>query len=137
MSLLGLKDSYLHDGRVLIEDLNEQARPQSLRGNGRFVKLGTIYKQLNASVGSVGINSLTFANRSIIADDTTYNAYLTTIGTLTAQRDALANNIKKLLDGAAFGGNRNQGNEAEGLITQAQQLIDRAANLANSGQTSC
>src|SRR5262249_14782563 len=118
------------------EDLNEQARPQSLRGNGQFVKLGTIYKQLNASVGSVGINSLTFANRSIIADDTTYNAYLTTIGTLTAQRDALANN-KKLLDAAAFGGNRIQGNEAEGLITQAQQLIDRAANLANCGQTSC
>jgi hypothetical protein len=137
LSLLGLKDSYVHDGRVLIEDLNEQARPQALRGNGQFVKLATIYKQLNASVGSVGINSLTFANQSIVADDTTYDAYLTTIGTLTTQRDTLANNMKTLLDGAAFGGNRIQGNKAEGLINQAQQLIDQAANLANCGQTSC
>src|SRR5262249_46721581 len=33
MSLLGLRDSYVHDGRVLIEDLDEEARSQSLRGD--------------------------------------------------------------------------------------------------------
>jgi hypothetical protein len=131
LSLLGLKDSYVHDSRVLIEDLDEKAVPQALRGQGQFAKLATIYKQLNASVGSVGINSLTFANRSIVADDATYNAYLATIGNLTTQRDALASKIKTLLDGAAFNGNRIQGNEAEGLIKQAQQLIDQFANLAN------
>ena len=131
MSLLGLKDSYVHDGRVLIEDLDEEARPQSLRGDGQFAKLATIYKQLNAPLGSLSLNSLDFANRSIVADDATYQAYLTTIGDLTTQRDALASKIKTLLDGAAFNGDRIQGNEAEGLIKQAQQLIDRAANLAH------
>ena len=130
LSLLGLKDSYVHDGRVLIEHLEAQARPQSLRGDGQFAKLATIYKQLNAPLGSVGTDSLAFANRSIVADDATYNAYLATIGDLTTQRDALASKIKTLLDGAAFGDNRIQGNEAEGLIKQAQQLIERAANLA-------
>ena len=137
MSLLGLKDSYVHDGRVLIEDLDEQARTQSLRGDGQFAKLATIYKQLNSPLGSVGTNSLTFANRSIVADDATYSAYLATIGDLTTQRDALAGKIKTLLDGAAFNGNRIQGNEAEGLIKQAQQLIGRAANLGLCGRTTC
>ena len=31
---------------------------QSLRGDGQFAKLATIYKQLNAPLGSVGTNSL-------------------------------------------------------------------------------
>jgi len=70
------------------------------------------------------------ANRSIAADDATYIAYLTTIGDLTTQRDALAGQIKTVLNAAAFGGNRIQGKDAEPLIEQAQQLIDRAANLA-------
>src|SRR5262249_8230644 len=137
LSLLGLKDSYLHDGRVLIEDLDEQARPQSLRGDGQFAKLAALYKQLNAPLGSVGMNSLVFANRSIVADDTTYNAYLATIGDFTARRDALASTIRSVLDAAAFGGNRIQGNDAERLITQAQQLIDQATNFASCGRTSC
>jgi hypothetical protein len=38
--------------------------------------------------------------------------------------------IKAMLNAAAFGGNRIQGKDAELLIKQAQQLIDRAANLA-------
>jgi hypothetical protein len=137
LSLLGLVDSYVHDGRVLIEHLDEQARPQSLRGDGQFAKLAAIYKQLNAPLGSVGLNSLVFSNRSIVADDTTYNAYLATIGDFTARRDALAGNIRSVLAAAAFGGNRIQGKGAESLIKQAQQLIDQAANLANCGRTSC
>jgi hypothetical protein len=130
LSLLGLKDDYVHDGRVLIEHLDEQARPQALRGEGQFAKLAAIYKQLNAPLGSLGMNSLKYANRSIVADDATYNTYLTKIGDLTAQRDALAGQIKILLDAAAFGENRIEGKDAEPLIKQAQQLIDRAANLA-------
>src|SRR5262249_1116809 len=137
LSLLGLVDSYVHDGRVLIEHLDEQARPQSLRGDGQFAKLAAIYKQLNAPLGSVGLNSLVFANRPIVADDTPYNAYLATIGDLTGRRDALAGKIRSALAGAAFGGNRIQGKDAEALIKQAQQLIDQAANLASCGQTSC
>src|SRR5262249_20742699 len=137
LSLLGLKDDYAHDGRVLIEDLDEKARPQALRGDGQFAKLAAIYKQLNAPLGSLSMNSLVYANRSVVADDSTYRAYLTTIGDLTAQRDALANQIKAQLDAAAFGDNRIQGKDAEPLIKQAQQLIDRVANLAQWKWTSC
>src|SRR5262249_1356387 len=137
LSLLGLKDSYESDGRVLIEHLEEQARPQSLRGDAQFAKLATIYKQLNAPLGAVGMNSLVFANSSILADDATYNAYLTTIGDFTARRDALASRIRSVLAAAAFGGNRIQGNDAEPSIRQAQQLINQAANLASCGRTSC
>jgi hypothetical protein len=137
LSLLGLKDSYIHDGRVLIEHVDEQARPKELHGEGQFGKLATIYKQLNAPLGSLGMNSLVFANRSIVANDATYSAYLTTIGDLTTQRDALAGKIKTLLNAAAFEGNRIQGNEAESLIRQARQLINQAANLASCGRSPC
>ena len=66
MSLLELKDSYVYDGRVLIEHWINRLGHQSLRGDGQFAKLATIYKQLNAPLGSVGTNSLIFANSSIV-----------------------------------------------------------------------
>ena len=131
LALLGLKDAYVHDGRVLIEHLDEGVRPKELRGNSQFAKLANVYKQLNAPLGSLGMNSLVFANRSIVADDASYNAYLATISEITAERDALATQIKNLLDAAAFGEHRILGNEAEPLIQQAQQLIERVANLTH------
>jgi hypothetical protein len=48
------------------------------------------------------MNSLIFANKSSISDDTTYNRYLATLGPITSARDALALQIKNALDGAAF-----------------------------------
>ncbi len=52
LSLVGLTDDYTHDGRVLIDALEEWAVPHSLRvGRGTLLRLGRIYKQLNAPVG--------------------------------------------------------------------------------------
>ncbi len=65
MSLVGLKDDYGHDGRILAEFLDDRALPHSLRGNENFLELAEVYKQLNAPLGSVGLNSLVYANRSI------------------------------------------------------------------------
>jgi hypothetical protein len=33
LSLLGLRDSYVHDGRVLIEAIEKNAQPVKLRGH--------------------------------------------------------------------------------------------------------
>jgi len=128
LSLLGLKDSYVHDGRVLIEYIDESARPHSLRQEQEhFMALANVYKQLNAPLGSLGRNSLAFANQSITSDDATYANYLATIGAITASRDELAGQIKLLLDGAAFGDQPINENQQRALGGQAQQLIDQVA----------
>jgi len=128
LSLLGLKDSYVHDGRVLIEYIDESARPHSLRQEQEhFLALANVYKQLNAPLGSLGRNSLAFANQSITSDDATYANYLATIGAITASRDELAGQIKLLLDGAAFGDQPINENQQRALGGQAQQLIDQVA----------
>jgi len=131
LALVGLKDAYVHDGRVLAEDLDEQALPQGIRPHReQFLKLATAYKQLNAPLGSVGLNSLDFANRSIVADDTTYGQYLTTLGAITTDRDALASQIKTVLDNAAFAGQDVDEHTVNDLVSRANRIIDQVANLA-------
>lgn len=78
-----------------MEKLERRALPSSLvprdgDEDGEFAELASAYKQLNAPLGKVGLNSLALATRSIKAGDTTYAWYLGTIGPLTAQHDALA-----------------------------------------------
>jgi len=132
LTLLGLKDSYVHDGRVLTEDLDENAVPHSLRQEQEhFRALAKIYKQLNAPLGSFGLNSLTFANRSITANDATYASYLSTIGSITTTRDALASQIRLVLNGAAFGEDPVDEHQQKDLGGRAQQLIDQMSSLAH------
>src|SRR5262249_29777802 len=131
LALLGLTHDYVHDGRVLAEKLDERALPQGIRPHReQFLKLATVYKQLNAPLGSVGLNSLDFANRSIVADDTTYGQYLTTLRAITTDRDALASQIKTVLDNAAFAGQDVDEHTVNDLVSRANRIIDQVANLA-------
>jgi hypothetical protein len=131
LALVGLKDSYVHDGRVLAEKLDERAVPQGIRQSGEhFVELANLYKQLNAPVGSVGLHSLAYANRSILSDDTTYSQYLATLGGITDDRDALATEIKTALDNAAFAGKRIDERQQDSLTQRAQRIIDQVQDLA-------
>ena len=131
MALVGLEDDYVHDGRVLAEWMETQALPQGIRQRREdFIELAEVYKQLNAPLGRLGRKSLVFANRSITADDTSYGRYLSKIGNITTQRNALASQIKSALNGAAFN-NRPVGERSEdGLGHSARALIDRVEDLA-------
>jgi hypothetical protein len=134
LALLGLKDSYVHDGRVLAEWLNTNALPTGIRQRqASFVELAEVYKQLNAPLGRLGRKSLVYANRSITSDDATYAHYLSKIGNITTERDALAGQIKTALDGAAFGNQPVGEGTANGLSNRARALIDRVGNLAEPG----
>jgi hypothetical protein len=84
----------------------------------------------HAPLGSVGMNSLVFANSSIVADDTTYAQYLATLGAITASRDALAAEIKTALDNAAFAGQRIDERTEDDLVRRAKLIIDQVADLA-------
>ena len=129
IALAGLKDDYTHDGRVLIEFLDDRALPRSLRRSESFIELAQVYKQLNAPLGSLGLDSLRFANRSIVGDDAIYGQFLGQIADIGGQRDALAAEIKTLL-AAAFDNRSIDERNAHQLVHRACALIDRVSDLA-------
>ena len=55
MALVGLKDDYVTDGRVLTEDLTISP---GQTGDKKFLPLAVCYKQLNSSVGQFGTDVL-------------------------------------------------------------------------------
>ena len=133
MALVGLNDDYVHDGRVLVEKLEHRALPDSLEDSREhYIKLAQAYKQIFATKGSVGVNSLVAANQAIASDDNTYAKFLATIADITQDRNELAGEIIALLNGAAFG-NKRVG-ENEDLIKRARSLVDQVEDLANGGK---
>lgn len=135
LTLLGLSDSYTHDGRVLFNQLYAWAVPQSLNANrGILSMLSDTYKQLNAPFGTFGMDLLAASTRAIksgsSSDDSVYTSVEAQITSLTTQRDALATQIKVSLDNAAF--NKQPINVVQSLqmIKQANALISQAYQLA-------
>jgi hypothetical protein len=132
LSLLGLKDDYGHDGRVLIEMLDKNAIPKELNEHKKTTtELGAIYEQLNAPFGQFAKDTLVASTRAIKStDEGVYNSIETSIETFTNQRDALASEIKGALGGAAFEGKQIKEKDAKDWITRAQRLLDQAKALA-------
>jgi hypothetical protein len=133
LALLGLKDSYVHDGRVLAEKLLETALPNGIRRRREdFIELAKTYKQLNAPLGSVGRNSLVYANRSITSNDAVYAQYLSKLGSITSDRDSLAAQIKTALNAAAFANQPINEQQEDGLGRRGRKLIDQVEDLAEN-----
>jgi hypothetical protein len=131
LTLAGLKDDYVHDGRVLVENLEPHALPDSLRDSlFAYTALAQAYKQINATKGPVGVDSLLAANRAITSDDATYGKFLTTIGGITTERNALASQMITLLNGASFGNKPVGWDDAAGLVKQARRLTDKVEDMA-------
>ncbi len=131
LALLGLKDDYVHDGRVLSEWMEQRALPPAIRQQREnFVELAQTYKQLNAPLGELGRASLVYANRSVTDVDKAYARYLTKISDITNQRNSLASDIKIVLDAAAFGNQPVDEGSEDGLGHRARALIDRVKDLA-------
>jgi hypothetical protein len=136
LSLLGLQDTYLHDGRVLAEPLFDWALPQTLRAHREtLLRLGAAYKQLNAPFGTFGMDTLVASTRAVksgsASDDSTYTQIEGQLAALTGDRDALASQIRTALEGAAFSGKPLNEQQAKDYIDQANAIIARAAALAS------
>ncbi len=133
LTLLGLNDDYVHDGRAVVEPLYDWAVPQTLRAHREtLLRLGAVYKQLNAAFGTFAMNTLTASTKALAsndAGDATYAAIENQIQTLTSRRDATASQIKAVLEGAAFNGQALNEQQAKQLISQAQALLDQASQL--------
>jgi hypothetical protein len=129
LALLGLKDDYAHDGRVLFEDLYDWAVPQSLRAHREtLIRLAQVYKQLNAAVGQFGLATLKVSTKALesgsASDDSKYTDLENQLISLNTQRDSITGPMINLLESAAFNGQSINEQQAKQLITQGQALLD-------------
>jgi hypothetical protein len=131
MALTGLKDDYIDDGRVLVEDLTS-APGQT--GDKKFQPLAACYKQLNSSVGQFGTDVLLADTAALktgsTVDDSKYQAASAKIMSLGVDRDSLATEIKQILFDAEFNnagipnGNSNLAH-CNNLLRDADKLLKK------------
>jgi arylsulfatase A-like enzyme len=127
LSLVGLKDDYAHDGRVLFEVLAGHATPRALRAHQDTLSdLAEAYKQINAPLGELGLQTLIgISTDALKGDDGIYATLEAQIKAITAKRNEIAGTMIEMLENAAF---KDQPiNEAK-----AKQLIDQAFDLLDS-----
>jgi hypothetical protein len=133
LSLLGLRDDYSHQGRVLVETFNEDSVPENIQSE-EFLNLARAYKQINAPIGQLSLDSLKISTRAVNGNDATYNDLTARLADITNRRDALAGQMETLLEAAAFSGEGIDGDQARSLIEQAHDLLDEVRELAGQGQ---
>ena len=130
MSLVGLQDDYVHDGRILLEALDRKSLPSGVRSlPGDYWLLSQAYKQLNAPLGAVGMATLNASTAALSGDDATYNAIESRIASFTTRRDALASEIKTVLDNAANHKHPVTPPVALDLVMRSVALINEAQQL--------
>jgi hypothetical protein len=121
MALTGLRDDYAHEGRPITEVMNE--REDEDEGSNR---LAFVYKQINAPVGQLSLDSARFATKAIesnSAGDLTYLNADSKIQSWTARRDALAAQMIALLDFTGPRVRHDSEDQQHRLIRQAVQLL--------------
>jgi hypothetical protein len=133
MELLGLRDDYAPDGRVLGEVLDRAALPAAMRAHGAtLTRLGRVYSQLEAPVGSFGLGTLQASTRALASRaprDAGYTRIESQLQRLGRARDALARQMRAVLLGAAFYGRAPGERQAHALIAAGDRLLGRAAVL--------
>ncbi len=134
LTLLGLHDDYVDDGRVLAEALTTTATPHALIAHRETVlRLGQVYEQLNTSFGQFAMDTLNASTRGIEStDESVYDATESAIQSLTTQRDTLAAQMRTALNSAAFDGEVLNEQQAKSMIDQAQALLAQAQALSQA-----
>jgi hypothetical protein len=121
-ALTGLKGDYEPDGRVITQILDLSV--DTLQHRSLIAQLGSVYKQLNAPYGDFANSLIIASTNAIKADDATYQSEETQIQSLATQRDALAAQMKEVLN------DRNADGRVPHLIKEGNSLLASAASLA-------
>ena len=129
--LAGLKDDYVMDGRVLTELLGGAGHPAGLQ---QLTTLGACYKQLNASVGTFGTDTLLASSAALAGgsggNDTAYVSTIASLTSLAERRDPLATTIKNELDQAEFHATLPGRAAVQAQLDGCRKLLEEAAALA-------
>jgi hypothetical protein len=133
LSLAGLKDDYASQGRVLFENFTRGSIPDGFReSRSTALELGQVYKQINAPVGELALNSLVISTQAIKGDAGTYSDLSSKLSDITTRRDTLANKIAFVLEAAAFRGASFDSDQARTYIAQARALLAEVRDLASN-----
>ena len=125
-ALLGLKDSYLDDGRAITEILGRNSGNEDQDNSHSASQLGAAYKAINAPFGQLALDTLSASTAALKStDELKYDRIETQIASLTVDRDTLASTIRQALNDGNV-----QEDQARQWVTQAQSLLDRAHALA-------
>jgi hypothetical protein len=135
LALAGLQDDYVSEGRVLFEDVDPGFLAQSSRAHhGTLVKLAQEYSQIDAPVGQFGLDTLkisTTALASSSSGDATYSSLESQLAGYGLQRDSLASQMISAINGAEFGGQTLDEQQAKDLIAQADSLLAQVHTAAS------
>jgi hypothetical protein len=131
LSLAGLNDDYIPDGRVITQFLKRKALPQAMKKEAAaLTQLGIVYKEINAPFGPLSFDVLNADTKAISSgnaiNDNTYNAISGRITSLTNDRNALAAEMRDVLNNAAFGGVVPSASQIDALVIQGDALLTRA-----------
>jgi hypothetical protein len=133
IALTGLRDDYIHDGRVLVEEVEDAAIPAGIAlDRDAFTALATLYKQLNAPISDFGMSSLRVATSAAATDspkDVDFGRWEGALAAIGGQRDALCAQINQLLTAAAFNGEAVSGDASSALIAQGMALLTQIHDL--------
>ena len=118
MALTGLHDDYIHQGRPISQVMTETRQDLN--------QLADVYKQINAPVGQLSLDSVRFATKATLsntAGDQTYINADAQIAAWTTQRNDLAAKMIVLLDTTAPGYTNHNDRSVSDLISQGEQLL--------------
>jgi len=129
LKVLGLRDSYVSDGRVITQALSGKKGHHDDDRDELLEELGAAYKQVNAPFGRFAKRVLRASTVALQGDDTTYATLEKEISDLTVRRDALAGEIRAALDAQEFDGASIDRRRAHRWIERAEELIEEAGEL--------
>jgi hypothetical protein len=134
--LVGLEDTYAHDGRVITEPLYQWAVPRSLAAHqATWLRLARSYTQLNAPFGEFSKAILSVSTTAIASGasgaDSTYATLEARIAGWTDERDALAAQIRTMLNASEFDGDAINEQQAKSLTAQSDALVKEVVTAAD------
>ena len=135
--LLGVQDSYLDDGRVITQIVDNRALAQhgddeeGDSGGDRATQLGNAWKQINAPFGQFATDTLAASTAAIKSTDPLkYDRIEARIADLTTQRNDVAGAIREALNGPNAG--KLNESQVKAWLSQASDLLAEAHALAVS-----
>jgi len=135
LSLLSLSDSYRSDGRLLTEFLSADALPATVRAASDFTHFATLYKDLNAPLGSVGRDSLIATTQATrLEADHAYDHAFAALSAYAQRRARIASQIQAMLDDTSFHNIPFNSAQASALSREAEGLIAAAQDFAYGTQ---
>jgi hypothetical protein len=133
MTLLCLSDNYTHEGRALVEGLDNSALPDGVQDiRGPVAELGRTFKQISAPVGEFGRDAIHVSTAAISSHEPgEYASLEAQLQALVTRRNALAGDIQAQLDKIPGCGRFTTNEQTlERLNDRGQELLEDMRHLA-------